>query len=164
MAQNDETKPKKKKKKIGIIIAVLAGILVLVSGVVIGVTVFANPSEDSFISRLTTKSEVEASDISIPLEEFLINVKGETANSQALVKMQITVTSLNDEATEVITEDIAKVRDAVIHVITSQSVDSILEEEDGEFLIKDKIKDRINESLTENLIEDVFVTDILIQR
>lgn len=162
MAQNEEKVKNKKVSKL--IMAIVLAVVVLVTGMGIGVTAFGSPSEESVLSRFTARAEAEATEISIPLEEFLINVNGDSPRSQAIVRMQITVTSLNEDAAELITEDIAKVRDAVIHVISSQSADSILEESDGEFSIKDKIRDRINHSLSEELIEEVFVTDILIQR
>ncbi|PRY77512.1 flagellar basal body-associated FliL family protein [Alkalibacterium olivapovliticus] len=162
MAQNEEKGKNKKATKVAI--AIVLAVVVLVVGMGIGITVFGSPNEESFLSRFTEKAEAEASEISIPLEEFLVNVNGDTSRSQAIVRMQLTLTSLDEDAAELITEDIAKVRDAVIHVISSQSADSILEETDGEFSIKDKIRERINQSLSEELIEDVFVTDILIQR
>ena len=129
MAQNNEKESKKKVTKI--VIAIVAAVVVLVVGMGIGITVFGSPNEESFISRFTSKAEAEASEISIPLEEFLVNVNSDSSRSQAMVRMEITVTSLNEDAADLITEDIAKVRDAVIHVISSQSADSMLEEVEG---------------------------------
>lgn len=162
MAQNNEKETKKKIS--GLILAVVAGIIVLVAGMGIGITVFGSPAEESFLTRFTSNTEVEASEVSIPLDEFIVNVYGETARSQALVRMELTLTSYDDQAKEIVDEEIAKIRDAVIHVTASLSVESILEEEEGEFVIKDMIKDRINRSLEQDLIEDVYVTNILIQR
>lgn len=162
MAQNNEKKTKKKVTKI--VIIVMAAVVVLVVGMGIGITVFGSPNEESVISRLTNRAEAEAVETSVPLEEFIVNVSGETTRSQAIVRMEITVTSFDSDAAELIAEDIAKVRDAVIHVVSSQSADSILEETDGEFIVKDNIRDRINQSLGTDLIEEVFVTNILIQR
>lgn len=162
MAQNNENE--KKKKARGIVIGIVAAVIVLVVGMGIGITVFGNPGETSLLSRFRSLNEAQATEIAIPLDEFIVNVKGETARSQSIVRMEITVTSMDDDASEIIATDIAKVRDAVIHVVSSQSVSTIMEEKDGEFIVKDQIKDRINQSLGNELIEDVYVTNILIQK
>ncbi|GAB2322471.1 hypothetical protein IRB23M11_00880 [Alkalibacterium sp. m-11] len=162
MAQNSEQS--KKKKVRNLVIGIVAGVIVLVAGMGIGITVFGEPGEESLMSRFRSLNEAQATEIAIPLDEFIVNVKGETARSQPIVRMEITVTSMDDDASEIIATDIAKVRDAVIHVVSSQSVSTIMEEKDGEFIIKDQIKDRINQSFDNELIEDVYVTNILIQK
>lgn len=162
MAQNSEQS--KKKKVRNLVIGIVAGVTILVAGMGIGITVFGNPGETSLLSRFRSSNEAQATEIAIPLDEFIVNVKGETARSQSIVRIEITVTSMDDDASEIIATDIAKVRDAVIHVLSSQSVSTIMEEKDGEFIVKDQIKDRINQSLGNELIEDVYVTNILIQK
>lgn len=162
MVQNSEQS--KKKKGRNLVIGIVSGVIILVAGMGIGITVFGNSGEESLMSRFKTSNEAQATEIAIPLDEFIVNVKGETARSQSIVRMEITVTSMDDDASEIIATDIAKVRDAVIHVVSSQSVSTIMEEKDGEFIVKDQIKDRINQSLGNELIEDVYVTNILIQK
>lgn len=160
MAQNNPEK--KKKKTVTKLVTVIAvSIIVLVVGMGIGITVFGESGEESLLSRFS--SEDEEKEYSIPLNEFLVNISSETARSKAIVRMEMTVTSMDDEAENIISQDIAKVRDAVIHVIANQTDATILEEEEGDFIIKDLIRDRINQSLNQELIEDVYITNILIQ-
>lgn len=161
MAQKNEPEKKKKKGPKIIIIAALV-VLLLFAGVGIGAFVLSDKEEGSFFSRFT--SEAEASETFIPLEEFLINLKSESKNSEPVIKMELTITSMIEDAEEVITKDIAKVRDAVIHVVSNKNVESIYNEEEGHFLIKEDIKARINQELDEEIIEDVYITNILLQK
>ena len=130
----------------------------------IGVFLFGEPSDSSLFSRIMPSSEAQATDMAIPLDEFLVNVQGETARSQSIVRLEVTVTSTDNNAADRITRDMAKVRDAVIYVVSNQTTSTIMEEKDGDFLIKGRIKERINESLETELIEDVYVTNVLIQK
>ncbi|EXJ22393.1 hypothetical protein ADIAL_1979 [Alkalibacterium sp. AK22] len=164
-----QTNDREKKKKVGKILTfILLGGVLIVLGIGLGVTVFdtdSNADADTNLwDRFSFNAEAEAAETAIPLEEFLVNVKGDSSRGHAIVRMEITVTSFDDQAKDVIAEDIAKVRDAVIHVVSGHSTQTILEEAEGEFIIKDEIRDRINRSLEEDLIEEVFVTNILIQR
>ena len=161
MAQKSE--PEKKKKK-GLKLFIIAGsvILLLFAGIGIGAFVLSDKEGGSFLSRFT--SEAEASETSIPLEEFLINLGSDSKKSAPVVKMELTITTLIDDPEEVITKDIAKVRDAVIHVVSNKNVESIYNEKEGHFLIKDDIKARINQELNEEIIDDVYITNILLQK
>ena len=162
MAQNNE--PEKKKTVRIIVIGIVVAVIVLVVGMGAGVLLFGEPSETSRLARVISSDDEPATEIAIPLDEFIVNVKGETARRQSIVRMEITVTSLDDAAADIIASDIARVRDAVIHVVSRQSVSTIMEEKDGEFIVKDQIKDRINQSLGDELIENVYITNILVQK
>lgn len=160
MAQN-EVEKKKKSMVTKIVIGIVIAVVILVLGMGIGMTVFGEPGDESFLSRFTSE-EVEQ-EHTVDLSEFLVNISGESTRSKAIVRMEITVTSMDSEVEDIIHQDIAKVRDAVIHVVAGQTDATILEEEEGEFMIKDLMKDRINQSLEQELIEDVYITNILIQ-
>lgn len=160
-----QTNDKEKNKKVGKILTfILLGGVLIVLGIGLGITVFDTDSDSTIWDRFSFNAEAEAAETAIPLDEFLVNVKGDSSRGHAIVRMEITVTSFDDQAKDMIAEDIAKVRDAVIHVVSGHSTQTILEEAEGEFIIKDEIRNRINRSLEEDLIEEVFVTNILIQR
>lgn len=161
MAQKNETGETTKK---GSKLLIAGGMVVLLifAGIGIGGFMFTGQENDTFISRFT--SEAEASESSIPLEEFLINLSSESPRSQPVVRMELTLTSFNEDAVDIVDSDIAKVRDAVIHVVSNKNLETIYNEEEGHFLIKDDIKNRINQALEEEIIEDVFITNILLQK
>lgn len=161
MAQKNENEKAKKKGSKLIIIGGLV-LLLLFAGVGIGGFLFAGPEDETIISRFT--SSAEASESSIPLNEFLVNLNSESSRTQPVVRMEITVTSFHEEASEIIDTEIAKVRDAVIHTVSNQSAETIYAESEGHFVIKDEIKAKINQALDEEIIEDVFITDILLQK
>lgn len=162
MAQEINVTKKNKGLKIAVIVLLL--LTILGTGVALGGLFFANQTEGapSFLSRFSR--EEEAVEITVPLEEFLINLRGESQRGHPIIKLELSLTSLNEESAEIIGSELAKVRDAVIHVVSSQSADTILEEAEGQFVFKDEIKNRINQSLGEGFIEDVYVTNILIQK
>jgi len=161
MAQkNDTEQPKKKGSKFFIIGGLIA--LLLVAGIGIGGFLFSGPEGETVLSRFT--SEAEASESAIPLEEFLINLKSKDSRNEPVVRMELTVTSFNEEAPEIIGTEIAKVRDAVIHSVSNQSAESLFDEEEGQFIIKEEIKVKINQALNAEIVEDVYITNILLQK
>lgn len=160
MAQETNSSSQK-NKGLKIILAMVSLIVILVTGMGIGSFLFSDSFEDSVLSGFLNKAE--ASEIAVPLDEFLVNLSSEP-NRQPVVRVEMTVTSTDESIKEVVTTDIAKIRDAVIHVISSETTESILAESDGEFEIKGKVRNRINHVLGKEIIEDVYVTDILLQR
>ncbi|GAA0362055.1 hypothetical protein GCM10008932_13350 [Alkalibacterium iburiense] len=160
MAQEiNTTGPKNKALKI--ILAIVSLIVILVTGIGIGSFLFSDSFENSFFSDFMT--EAEASEVSVPLDQFIVNLSTETSR-QPVVRIEMTVTSTDESIQEVISEDIAKIRDAVIHTVSRETMDTILNESDGEFEIKEKVKNRINQVLGKDMIDDVYITNILLQK
>lgn len=153
-----DTKNKGSKSKI--IIISLAVVILLLGGFV-GYSLLSDSSEIPFISKLT--EEPEPVEVQVPLEEFLVNVSDENGNDTAIVKLEVSVSSYEEGAEELINQEIAKVRDAVIHVVSNESIDTLLKRENGSFVIKNDLKNRINESFGEDIIDEVYITNILTQ-
>lgn len=149
-------------KGLKIIVVFLSLIIILVTGMGIGSFLFSDSFEESPLSNLLSRTDV--SETNIPLDEFLVNLTSEGNRSQPVVRAELTLTSTQEDANEVIASDLAKVRDAVIHVISRETTESILADADGEFIIKDKIRNKINETLGTEFVDDVYVTNILLQR
>nr|WP_279633274.1 flagellar basal body-associated FliL family protein [Marinilactibacillus kalidii] len=97
------------------------------------------------------------------MEEFLINVEDENGQNTAMVKLEVAVSSYEEDAELLINEDIAKVRDSVIYVVSNESIDSLLKREDDSFVLKQQITDRINQSFGKDIISEVYITNILTQ-
>ena len=79
------------------------------------------------------------------------------------MKLEVSVSSYEEGAEELIDQEIAKVRDAVIHVVSNESIDTLLKREDGSFVIKNDLKNRINKSFGKDIIDEVYITNILTQ-
>lgn len=161
MADNIVTVDSKKQGGKGKIIIIILSAIILVLGGAVGFSLVTGSDNIPFISQLA--KEPEPVEVQVPLEEFLINVSNESGSSNAMVKMEVTVSSFTEGAEELITADVAKVRDAIIHVVSNESTETLLERKDGSFVIKDDLKNRINESFGEELIDEVYITNILTQ-
>ncbi|MEC6747126.1 flagellar basal body-associated FliL family protein [Marinilactibacillus sp. XAAS-LB27] len=162
MAENQATQTNSKNKggKSKLIIILLVTVVLALVGVV-GFILLKDSENIPIISNLT--KEPEPVEVQVPLEEFLINVGDDSGRNTAMVKLEVSVSSYADDAEVLINQDIAKVRDAVIHVVSNENIDSLLEREDESFVLKRDIKDRINQSFGTDLIDDVYITNILTQ-
>ena len=150
-----EVKEKNNKQKILMIVLVP---VLIVAGVVLGMVVSSKRSEQPLIVFAEKKA-----DVTIPLEEFLINLNPNESKREKFVKMSISLHSTEKKADEVIAQNIAQVRDAVVYVVHKKTEESLFEEKEEAFAMKDELMNRINESLGSSLIDEVYITDILMQ-
>ena len=150
-----EVKEKNNKQKILMIVLVP---VLIVAGVVLGMVVSSKRSEQPLIVFAEKKA-----DVTIPLEEFLINLNPNESKREKSVKMSISLHSTEKKADEVIAQNIAQVRDAVVYVVHKKTEESLFEEKEEAFAMKDELMNRINESLGSSLIDEVYITDILMQ-
>ncbi|MFC6465679.1 flagellar basal body-associated protein FliL [Marinilactibacillus sp. GCM10026970] len=162
MAENQTTQTNSKNKggKSKIIIIILVTVVLALAGVV-GFIILKDSENIPIISNLM--KEPEPVEVQVPLEEFLINVEDGSGRNTAMVKLEVSVSSFADNAEVLINQDIAKVRDSVIYVVSNESIDSLLEREDDSFVLKRDIKERINQSFGSDLIDNVYITNILTQ-
>lgn len=101
-------------------------------------------------------------EFTVPLEEFLLNVRTEN-NINRYVRLEISLSTEQEESIEVIDSNLDKIRDTVIHAINTQSTDTIFEEQDGSVSLKNLLKERINQALGDEVIKDVYITNIVMQ-
>jgi flagellar FliL protein len=149
MMMQNEIQAKKSNRWMIVIIILLLVIIAL------GIGFIAIRSDEGFFG---IGGESEPEEVYIPLDEFLVNIEGD-----GMVRMEITLTSYEESAEQEVTENIAKVRDSVIHVLTNRSTENIYDESDGDFVIKQEIRNRINAGLNKEVVDDVFITNILLQ-
>lgn len=148
-----ELKERKNIDKI-IIIALLATILVLVFG--IGYLLLS----DKEMPELTTifKSNGE---YTIPLEEFIVNLKQEESLNSYL-KINVALMYTDEKTGDEINANVNKIRDLVIANLRDKTASDMLNEISISKLKVD-IKDDINNSLKNIAIEDIYITDIIVQ-
>lgn len=148
-----ELKERKNIDKI-IIIALLATILVLVFG--IGYLLLS----DKEMPELTTifKSNGE---YTIPLEEFIVNLKQEESLNSYL-KINVALMYTDERTGDEINANVNKIRDLVIANLRDKTASDMLNEISISKLKVD-IKDDINNSLKNTAIEDIYITDIIVQ-
>lgn len=150
-----EVKEKKGKQKLLLIVLMP---LLVIGGVFLGLFVSSKRLDQPLIVF-----EDKKADITVPLEEFLINLDPTESKREKFVKISLSLHSSEKKADEVIAQNLDQVRDAVIYVIHKKTEDTLFEETEESFLMKEELKSRINEALETELIDDVYITDILMQ-
>lgn len=108
------------------------------------------------------KEQEEKEAITVPLEEFLVNMKS-SSGKMNYVRMEISLSGTSEDFEETVNANLAKVRDAVIHNMYSRTSDSIFEEKEGMFALKNSLKNRINETLGDEFVKEVYITNIVMQ-
>lgn len=152
-------KPENKKQGInkGMIVAMIFIPILVAIGVVAGyyfTSAEQNPDE-------TVQAE-EKEEITVPLEEFLVNMNSDAGRIR-YVRLEMSLSSHEENIQEVIDVNLAKVRDAVIYTLYTQSSESVFEEKEGSFTLKNELKNRINETLGDELVHEVYITNIVMQ-
>lgn len=164
MAQNSMEAKTNKNSVWKIIFIIMSILVLLIAGVILGRTVFSDGIEEDNSVGFFGNGENDPVETQIELEQFLVNISGDSYNSNSILRMDLTLSSNYEDAEEIMSENIPKIRDAVIHVVSTHSPETIFEKNETEhFLIKEELKTRINESLDEEVIKEVFITDIIMQ-
>ncbi|WP_028273851.1 flagellar basal body-associated FliL family protein [Atopococcus tabaci] len=142
-----------------ILLAVILIPVLVAVGVVAGYY-FTSADQAGGESVFAKEEEKEA--ITVPLEEFLVNMKS-SSGSMNYVRMEITLSGTSEEFEETVNANLAKVRDAVIHNMYLRTSDSIFEETEGMTALKNTLKDRINDTLGDDFVNEVYITNIVMQ-
>ncbi|RST96805.1 hypothetical protein CBF35_04325 [Vagococcus salmoninarum] len=163
--QVDEQVIEKKKDKNRLMMLI---ILVLVVGVISGAagTFIGNHFFGKVQGSQTTK-EVEQkyndNEISVPLEEFLINLAKSDNGETPYIKIEMSLLTANKKNAETAKASQDLVRDSVINLLRQKQANSILNEEDGVNKLKESLKKQINEDYGSELAREVFITNLVIQ-
>jgi len=154
--ESEKTKTTKGNKKwIWIVIVFLA---IAIGGVVsFG---FTSGKAQAIISDLFKEEVVETT---VPLEEFLINLDSGTSVKKNFLKIELSLHSSKEGAEEILTANVAQIRDSVISVLRKKTEDTVFKEEDTKLLIKKELIEAINTKIDEDLVDDIFITNIVTQ-
>lgn len=167
-AEDDGEKTEKsaggKKKTLIIIIAV---VLVLVIAGVGAIFVFSGSGgkeegegDAAEEEEVIEEGSEDAADLPaiFPLEVFIVNlsVKG------SFLKTMIQLEFLEATPPPTIQNDLPRIRDAVIRVLTSKTAPELLSSE-GKEKLRGEIKDVVNETLGAEEVANVYFTDFIIQ-
>lgn len=153
----DNTNASKSNKGLKIIIAAL---LVLVAVAIFFVGFILLKGGDVGGIAETLKGPVE--EITMDLEEFVINLQPENGRSKSYAKIKISLMYTNPKETEYLVANTSKIRDKITNNLRSKTGAEMIDVEKSSEL-KTKLKDDLNEALGGPLIQDVYITDIVIQ-
>lgn len=138
-------------------------IVIVFLAILIGAIVsfgFTSGKAQAIISDLSKEEVVE---ITVPLDEFLINLDSGTSVKKNFLKIELTLHSSKEGAEEKLTSNIAQIRDSVISVLRKKTEDTVFKEEDTKLLIKEELIEAINSKIDEDLVDDIFITNIVTQ-
>lgn len=138
-------------------------IVIVFLAILIGAIVsfgFNSGKAQAIISDLSKEEVVE---ITVPLDEFLINLDSGTSVKKNFLKIELTLHSSKEGAEEKLTSNIAQIRDSVISVLRKKTEDTVFKEEDTKLLIKEELIEAINSKIDEDLVDDIFITNIVTQ-
>ncbi len=150
--------PKPPSKGLGKKMIILLGGLALILGVggYFGYTLFF---QDSHGAKASHKENKEPEKIAIiALDPFILNLYDPGRHLKVAIQLE-----LKDAKDEVqVKERTPKLRDIIIMLLSSKTVDSVSSPE-GKFQLKDEILLRANQAMGKELFKNVYFTDFVMQ-
>lgn len=150
---------KKKGINRNVILIILAVPILVALGVVAGS--FLSDPDMQWIKSNEAKAETLTEE-TVPLEEFVLNL--EPANNlNRYLRMEVSLSTTQEEGVETIDSNLDKIRDIIIHTVSSQSAEEIFDDETGTFALKNLLKTSINDTFEDEVIHQVYITNIVMQ-
>ncbi|MBT5549815.1 MAG: hypothetical protein HOJ79_04975 [Nitrospina sp.] len=155
------------KKPMGMIIGIVVGLLVLGGG---GYYAYINyfqekPAEETPAEGEKAEEEAEVEEdpnigVMFPLDPFVVNLAG--SEGKRFLKVTISLELSTPEVHVEIKENIHKVTDSILVLLSSKAFDDIYSVQ-GKFKLKDEITTRVNRFLVVGHIKDAYFTEFIIQ-
>lgn len=117
---------------------VIAVPILVAIGVIAG-NYLANPE----MSASGNEEEEKIEEVTVPLEEFVLNLEP-TNNVNRYVRMEISLSTIEENGVELIEGNLDKIRDSIINTVSRQTVGDIFDEEVGTSNLKDVLKESLN--------------------
>ena len=140
----------------------LLSIVVLVA-IVVGAVVSFGFTSGKAQEIMAGFSKEEAIEVTVPLEEFLINLDSGDSAKKNFLKIELSLYSTKEDADVLLNANVAEIRDTIISVLRKKSVDNVFVEEEGKLIIKKELIEAINKKLDTDAVEDIFITNIVTQ-
>ena len=155
------------KKKIGMIIGIIVGLLVLGGG---GYYAYINffkekPVEEKPADGEETKEAVPSEkDVNLgmmfPLDPFVVNLAG--SEGKRFLKVTISLELSTPEVHLELKENIQKITDSILVLLSSKAFEDVYSVQ-GKFKLKDEITTRVNRFLVVGHVKDAYFTEFIIQ-
>jgi flagellar FliL protein len=179
MAEETEQQEEKKEKKSNLLLIIIAGVflLILVVGGLLAfvlsggsneeqemmqngsTTVGAGGGETQSFAQSRRKSSINVGPM-FEMETFIVNLKSE--NGRRYLKIRVNLELEDLDLQEEVTQKIPVIRDIVIRIASSRTLEEISTEQ-GKDKLKDQIVSEINGNLKDGKINNIFFTDFVIQ-
>ena len=155
------------KKKIGMIIGIIVGLLVLGGG---GYYAYINffkekPVEEKPADGEETKETAPVEkDVNLgmmfPLDPFVVNLAG--SEGKRFLKVTISLELSTPEVNLELKENIQKITDSILVLLSSKEFENVYSVQ-GKFKLKDEITTRVNRFLVVGHVKDAYFTEFIIQ-
>jgi flagellar FliL protein len=169
--ENQEVEEQKEKsggnKLLLIVIIVLLLLLLIIGGLVAYFLLSSNTDETQHPEQKKQEKVVKkkVSDMTevgpiYPLDQFIVNLVSNNANRYLKCKISFELDS--PELQQEIDKKLPAVRDIIINILSSKTVEEI-QTAKGKEKLKEEIKRKVNEILTTGEIRHVYFTEFVIQ-
>ena len=155
------------KKKMGMIIGIIVGLLVLGGG---GYYAYINffkekPAEEKPADGEEAKEAAPVEkDVNLgmifPLDPFVLNLAG--SEGKRFLKVTISLELSTPEVNLELKENIQKITDSILVLLSSKAFEDVYSVQ-GKFKLKDEITTRVNRFLVVGHVKDAYFTEFIIQ-
>jgi len=155
------------KKKIGMIIGIIVGLLVLGGG---GYYAYINffkekpveekpADEDEAKEAAPLEKDVNLG-LMFPLDPFVVNLAG--SEGKRFLKVTISLELSTPEVNLELKKNIQKITDSILVLLSSKAFEDVYSVE-GKFKLKDEMTTRVNRFLVVGHVKDAYFTEFIIQ-
>jgi flagellar FliL protein len=155
------------KKKIGMIIGIIVGLLVLGGGGYYAYTNFFKEKlaeEKPADGEETKEAAPVEKDVNLgmmfPLDPFVVNLAG--SEGKRFLKVTISLELSTPEVNLELKENIQKITDSILVLLSSKAFEDVYSVQ-GKFKLKDEITTRVNRFLVVGHVKDAYFTEFIIQ-
>jgi flagellar protein FliL len=150
------------KKKIGMIIGIIVGLLILGGG---GYFAYINFFKEKPIELEETKEAAPVEkDVNLglmfPLDPFVVNLAG--SEGKRFLKVTISLELSTPEVHLELKENIQKITDSILVLLSSKAFEDVYSVQ-GKFKLKDEMTTRVNRFLVVGHVKDAYFTEFIIQ-
>ena len=155
------------KKKMGMIIGIIVGLLILGGG---GYYAYINffkekPAEEKSANGEEAKEAASLEkDVNLgmmfPLDPFVVNLAG--SEGKRFLKVTISLELSTPKVNLELNENIQKVTDSILVLLSSKAFEDVYSVQ-GKFKLKDEITTRVNRFLVVGHVKDAYFTEFIIQ-
>ena len=155
------------KKKMGMIIGIIVGLLILGGG---GYYAYINffkekPAEEKPADGEEAKEAAPVEkDVDLglmfPLDPFVVNLAG--SEGKRFLKVTISLELSTPEVHLELKENIQKITDSILVLLSSKAFEDVYSVQ-GKFKLKDEITTRVNRFLVVGHVKDAYFTEFIIQ-
>ena len=155
-AEEKETKPKRSSKSLFIIIGII--VFALAGGVAAYMLLAGKGGSHETKKEEKEKEKKEVKTALVALDSFVLNL---SEHGRFLkVSMQLELTDIAN--VPLVNEKTPQIRDAIITLMSSKSVESVSSAE-GKLQLKDELLLRVNQAVGKEIVKNLFFTEFVMQ-